>query len=187
MVLRLAIVALVALQRLGELVLSRRWLAPERAAGRAAVLPEPGYAAMVAVHMGWLLGMAAEVLLSRPAFLPAVALPAAAVWGASLALRAWTLATLGCRWHVRLVRRDDQPVVTHGPYRFIRHPNYLVVVLELAAVPVMLGAYGTALVASAANGLVLWRRIVAEEAYLFTVPAYRAAFGHKKRLLPGLF
>jgi methyltransferase len=94
---------------------------------------------------------------------------------------------LGRLWNVRLVQRPDQPVIASGPYRFVRHPNYLAVVLELAAVPLALGAYGTALLAGAANALVLWRRIAAEERYLFSVPGYAAAFAAKKRLIPGVF
>jgi methyltransferase len=97
------------------------------------------------------------------------------------------MAALGGLWNVRLISRADQAVVADGPYRYIRHPNYLAVVLEVAAVPLLLGAYWTALIGSVANGLVLWRRIANEEAYLFTVEAYREAFAGKKRLIPGVF
>ena len=83
--------------------------------------------------------------------------------------------------------RERQPVVTGGPYRYIRHPNYVVVFVEIAAVPLLLGAYGTALLGSLANAWVLAGRIRREEAYLLSVPAYRAAFADKARFVPGLF
>jgi methyltransferase len=97
------------------------------------------------------------------------------------------MASLGRLWNVRIVERREQPVVTAGPYAWVRHPNYLAVVLEVAAVPVLLGALGTALLGSLANAVVLYFRIRAEEAYLFAQPGYAAAFAGKKRFLPGLF
>ncbi len=185
--LKLLVVALVALQRLGELLLARRWLRQTGGAGAAVAEPEPAYAAMVAVHVAWLGGCALEPWLAPWPEPPALAWAGAAVWAGSVLLRVWTLRTLGRYWHVRVVRRAQQPVITHGPYRYLRHPNYLVVILEIVAVPVLLGAYATAALACAANAAVLAVRIRREEAYLFTWPAYRAAFQHKKRLLPGLF
>jgi methyltransferase len=173
--------------RLGELVISRRRVRADAAAGRAEYIREPTYPVMVAVHVGWIAGCALEPLVTQAVFHPWIALPAFAVWVAAMALRFWLMAALGRLWNVRLVQRADQPVVTVGPYRYLRHPNYLAVVLELAAVPLVLGAYVTAIVATLANAWVLWRRISREEAYLFTVPAYRAAFADKKRLIPGVF
>lgn len=184
---RLAVLALVALQRVGELALAQRWLAASRAGQRVRILPERLYAVMVAVHAGWLLGCLVEVVYWPRPWLPVVGWAALAVWLAALGLRVWTLASLGPLWHVCVVQREPQPIVTHGPYRWVRHPNYLVVLLEVAAVPVLLGAYVTAAVATVANGAVLWGRIRTEEAYLFSHPAYRQAFAHKKRLLPGVF
>ena len=94
---------------------------------------------------------------------------------------------MGSFWNVRLLRREEQPIVTGGPYRYLRHPNYLAVTIEIAAFPLITGAYWTALAGSAANAAVLWFRIRREEAYLFSFPAYRAAFAGKKRLIPGVF
>lgn len=182
----LAVVSAAALQRLGELLLARRWLRAT-ATGGTAVEPEPGYPLMVLLHVGWLAGCLAEPVLWPRPLLPALAWPMAALWLAALALRGWTLATLGRYWHVRIVRRAAQPVVTGGPYRWIRHPNYLAVIVELAAVPLLLGAYATALLAGVANAAVLARRIRREEAYLMALPAYRAAFAHKARFVPGVF
>ena len=88
---------------------------------------------------------------------------------------------------MRLVDRNPQPVVVTGPYRFIRHPNYVAVILDIAVVPLLVGAPWTALLGSLANGLVLWRRIVAEEQHLMQNTAYRKAFEEKARLVPGVF
>jgi len=183
----LSIVGVVALLRLAELAVSRRRLSQDAARGIAAPIREPGYAAMVLVHAGWLAGCVAEPWLTGPVFRPAVAVPALLAWAGALGLKLWLMLALGRLWNVRLVSRAQQPVVTAGPYRWVRHPNYLAVIVELAAVPLALGAWWTALLAGAANAAVLWRRVAREEAYLFSVPGYAQAFARKKRLIPGLF
>ncbi len=185
--LALPVVGGVLVMRVAELAVSRRRLAQDVERGAALPIREPGYPAMVAVHAAWLAGCVLEPLLTRSEPRLPVTLVALGVWGAALALRGWLMLSLGRLWNVRLVQRAVQPVVTAGPYRYLRHPNYLAVVLELAAVPLALGAWWTALLAGGANAAVLWRRIAREEAYLFTVPGYRAAFGAKKRLIPGVF
>jgi methyltransferase len=187
MTLTVPLLALVIALRLGELYLSRRRLREDSQAGRAAVIPEPGYPVMVAVHAGWIAGCALEPYLTGAALRPWLTAGALAAWGLALALRLWLMIALGRFWNVRLVQRAAQPVITAGPYRYLRHPNYLAVLLEIAALPLAIGAYGTAAVATLANAWVLWRRIAREEAYLFSVPGYAAAFGSKKRLIPGVF
>jgi methyltransferase len=180
-------VAAVAALRLWEVALSRRRLGQVQASGGGRVIGERVFPWMVVVHTAWLGGCLLEPWLRMPPFQAGLAWGAAAVWLVALGLRAWVLVTLGRHWNVRLVHLSQQPVITAGPYRFIRHPNYLAVVLEIAALPLLLGAYGTALLGSLANAAVLVPRIRAEETYLFSRPAYRAAFAQKKRLLPGLF
>ena len=81
-------------------------------------------------------------------------------------LRVWTLATLGRRWTTRIIILPGAPLVARGPYRFIRHPNYLVVVGEIACLPLALGAPLIALAFSLANAAVLTVRIRAENAAL---------------------
>jgi methyltransferase len=187
MTLAVSVLTFVALLRFWELYVSQSRARAEIATGRASLIREPFYPLMVAVHAGWWVGCAAEPVLAQRSWQPGVAVPALLVWAAALALRFWLMATLGPLWNVRLLRRTAQPVISTGPYRFIRHPNYLAVILELAAVPLALGAYFTALAAGVANALVLWQRIRQEEAYLFSVPAYAAAFARRKRLIPLLF
>ena len=107
---------------------------------------------------------------------------------AATGLRVWTLRTLGEAWSVRVLSYPDgaRPVVTSGPYRFIRHPNYLAVILELASLPLAGGAIVTAALASALDALVLSRRIPLEERELAADPAWRAAMLPRPRLVPRL-
>lgn len=185
------LVAAIAVLRLVELALSRHGLHRTRTQGGAEVMPERVFPLMVALHASWLLASLVEpwLLGGAAGFIHASAVfwPAAGAWVVALALRLWMLQAMGWYWSVRLVRRPEQPVVTSGPYRYVRHPNYLAVILEIAAVPLMTGAYWTALAWSAANGAMLWFRIRGEEAYLLESPAYRDAFADKKRFIPGVF
>lgn len=177
----------VALLRLWELVFSHRKLVQARRASGAELIAEPEYPLMVLVHGGWFAGMIAETVVRNFPFSGVIVLAALLLWIIALALRFWVLISLDDFWNVRLIARPNQPVIVSGPYRYLRHPNYLAVILEIAAVPLIVGAPFTALLASIANGLVLIQRIRREEAYLFTVPGYAQAFRGKKRLIPWVF
>lgn len=109
------------------------------------------------------------------------------VLAAATGLRWWSISTLGEQWNVRAAVPDDLEPVTAGPYRWIRHPNYLAVILEFLALPLAGGAWVSAAGLSLLNGAVLADRIRAEEALLARSPRYRAAFARKPRLIPGLF
>lgn len=186
----LLIVALtltVACLRLGELALSRHWLIRSRHDSRAEVPREPVYPVMVALHALWLAGSLAEPLLLERPITPWLSWPMGLMWVSAIGLKLWMFAAMGRFWNVRIVHRAVQPVVTSGPYQFVRHPNYCAVIVEIAAFPLIMGAWWTALAASAVNGIVLIFRIRREEAYLFGIPAYREAFSAKKRFIPGVF
>ena len=150
-------------------------------------MAEGAYPWIVAVHAAWFAGCVLEGWFLSTALPPWTLALAGLAWAASLSLRVWILVSLGRLWNVRIVARARQPVVVVGPYAWVRHPNYLAVILEIAAVPLLLGAVWTAALGTLANGAVLALRIRREEAYLFTQPGYRAAFGHKKRFVPGVF
>lgn len=162
------LIGLVAGQRLCELAVSRRHVRALMARG-AREVGAGHYPWMVALHSAFLVSCVAEVwLLDRP-FRPAQAAPWLVVLVAALALRWWTLRSLGERWTTRVMVLPGAPLVTRGPYRWLRHPNYLVVVLELAAIPMLHGAWLTALLFGAANLALLARRISAEETALADV------------------
>ncbi len=158
----LAYLPLLGAERLVELALSRRnvrW-----ALARGGVEAGRGHhPAAVALHAGLLAGCAAEPLLAPRAWPLGVALAALAAALAAQALRWWAVATLGRRWSTRIVVLPGAPRIARGPYRLLRHPNYLAVTVELAAVPLIGGAVVTAAVATLAGAAFLAVRIPAEE------------------------
>lgn len=100
------------------------------------------------------------------------------------ALRLWTVRTLGESWNVRAVVPSGLVVVDSGPYRWVRHPNYLALIIEFAALPLMGGAYVSGLLLSGVNGLLLRIRIRNEELLLMREPEYRRLMAGKPRLWP---
>lgn len=158
-------VGLIAVQRLWELEISKRNLRTLRSRGGI----EAGgghYPWMVALHTLFLISCVAEVwLLNRP-WRPVVGLVSMSVLITALGLRWWALSSLGDRWTTRVVVVPGEKLVTSGPYRWFRHPNYLAVVLEIAAIPMLHSAWITALTFSVANLVLLKVRIGAEEAAL---------------------
>jgi methyltransferase len=182
-VLYLAFLGLLALERLAELTLSRR--NARRAFARGAVeVGQRHYRIMAAFHTLFLLACAAQALRS-PSFR---ALTWAALAGAlaAQALRYWAIATLGDRWNVRIIVTPGAAPVVAGPYRWVRHPNYVAVATEMLCVPLIYGgllSLAIALTFSFGNALILLVRIRAEEAALGS--RYAAAFAHTPRFLPG--
>lgn len=156
------LLTLVVIQRLAELVLARRnqrWLMAqgghEIGAGH--------YPAMVALHALFLTSCLAEVWwLGRP-FVPQLAAAMLAVLVVASAIRIWAIRTLGRRWTTRVIVLPGEPRIRSGPYRFFPHPNYLAVVLEVAALPLLHTAWLTAVVFTLANAGVLAVRIRVEE------------------------
>ena len=177
------LVAAVAATRLLELRLARRNFG--RTLARGGVEAGAGhYPWMMALHTAWLAACPLEVwLLGRP-FRPALAAVALALLAGAMALRWWVIATLGERWTTRVVCLPGAEPVTGGPYRWLRHPNYLAVVVEVAALPLVHGAWLTALVASGLNAWLLAVRIRAEEAALAAAGDYQERLGALPRLLP---
>lgn len=114
-------------------------------------------------------------------------LPWAGVLVATNALRWWSMASLGTAWNARGAVPDRLPVATTGPYRFVRHPNYVAVALEFPAIALAGGAWLSALVLSGLEALVLVERVREEERRLFAQPDYRAAFEGRRRFIPGVF
>lgn len=175
---------LVAVQRVFELVLSQRHAS--RALARGGVEVGQGHLrAMSALHIAFFFGCAVEVwALGRP-FVASVGVPMIAVALAAQSLRAWTMWSLGDAWNVRVIVVPGDPVVTSGPYRWLRHPNYLAVILEGVAIPLIHGAWWTAVAFSIANAALLRVRIRCEERALADHCDYAARFATRPRWLPG--
>ena len=163
------LVALVAAERLAELVVSKRNAAWSMARGGR----ESGrghYPVMVALHTGLLVAMLVEAWTRRPEVPAALAWTMLALVVASQALRWWCIATLGHRWNTRVIVVPGLPPVTGGPYRLLPHPNYVAVVAEGVALPLVHAAWITALVFTVANAALLTVRIRTEDAALATLP-----------------
>ncbi|HEX6239687.1 MAG TPA: isoprenylcysteine carboxylmethyltransferase family protein [Polyangiales bacterium] len=176
---------LVVVQRLWEVQRSKRHEAKLRAQG--AVEHAAGQMPwMIALHAAWLVGTLGEVWLLRRPLVVALALPAFALFMLGQALRITAMRTLGERWTVKVITPvGGGPAVARGIYRYVRHPNYLGVVLEIAALPLMHGAYLSAALFSALNGILLWRRIGAEERALASTSSYADQFRGRPRFIPG--
>lgn len=157
----LALVLLVGVERLVELVLSQRHLRWSAERG-GQEFGAGHYPAMVVLHSGFLLGAVVEVLVAGRPFLPWLGWPMLAVLLAAQLLRWWCIRVLGRYWNTRVVVIPGAPLVTTGPYRWIRHPNYVAVVAEGIALPLVHSAWITAVVFTVLNAWLLTVRIRTE-------------------------
>ena len=154
----IAFLAFIIVQRLSELVIAKRNTAALMARG-AREVGASHYPVMVALHTAWVLAL---VIFGydEPVFL---------FWLALYALlqvfRVWILTTLGERWTTRIIILDE-PLVVAGPFKYLRHPNYALVVAEIFVTPMVLGLTGVAIVFSVLNAAMLFWRIRVEEAAL---------------------
>jgi methyltransferase len=160
------LIAAVAVERIAELIVSQRNLSWSRARG-GVEFGARHYPVMVALHTGLLAGALVEAAY-RP-FLPALGWPMLAVVLAAQGLRWWCITTLGHQWNTRVVVISDAVRVTGGPYRFFSHPNYVAVVVEGIALPLVHTAWITAAVFTVLNAFVLHTRIGVENAALATL------------------
>ena len=175
----IALLALVGAERIAELLLSRR---------NARLAFARGGVETGAAHFRWM-------ALLHAAFLPACALeasqlafPGAIGWAALLlllcaqALRWWAIASLGESWNVRVIVVPGAPPKRSGPYRWVRHPNYIAVIVEMFAIPLIHGAWVCAFAFSALNAIVLRVRIRDEERALG--PSWEREFAQVPRFIP---
>ncbi len=158
-----ALLTFVTAQRLSELVIARRYTARLLAAGAHEVAPAH-YPLIVAVHTVWLAGLWILGLDQQPI------LPLLGIYAVLQALRVWVLTTLGQRWTTRIIVVPGEKLVARGPYRFISHPNYAVVVGEILVLPLVFGLVAFALAMTFANAVALFIRIRAENAALHSGP-----------------
>jgi len=155
----IALLTFVTAQRLSELVIARRNTMALFARGAREIAPDH-YPYMVALHTGWLVGL----------WMLATGRPVQLFWFGLFmllqVLRLWVLTTLGERWTTRIIILPGAPLVEGGPYRFFKHPNYMIVTGEIAALPLAFGMPLYALVFSLLNAAILIVRIRAENAAL---------------------
>lgn len=164
------LVGLVGVERVAELAVSTRNAAWSRERGGV----ESGlghFPFMVVLHIALLVGALAEAWVRRPDVPSLLAWSMLALVIASQVLRWWCIATLGRRWNTRVIVVPGLPPVTSGPYRILRHPNYVAVVVEGVALPLVHAAWITAVVFTVLNAGLLAVRIRAEDAALATLPA----------------
>lgn len=155
MILSITILALVTAQRLGELVLAKHNTRALKAAG-AVEIGASHYPLIVAVHAAWLAGLWL-LAWDRP-----ISLPLLAVFMCLQLLRAWVIISLGARWTTRIIVLPGAALVRRGPYRFVSHPNYMIVAAEIAVLPLTFHLPVFALAFSAFNAVLLWIRVRAE-------------------------
>jgi len=159
---------LVALQRLVELIHSRRNTAWLRRRG-AIEADAAGYPLYVLLHAAWLTSLA---LLVPPATPPNWWL--IGIFGLLQMGRLWIIASLGRYWTTRIITLPDAPLRRTGPYRYLKHPNYLLVIAEIAALPLAFGAVAIAATFSVLNLILLARRISIEDRILAPRREYRS-------------
>jgi methyltransferase len=155
------LIAAVAGERVAELVVSNRNLAWSRTRG-GIEFGAGHYPVMVVLHTGLLVGCLAEVIFLHRPFLPSLGWPMLVIVVAAQALRWWCITTLGRQWNTRVVVVPGAPRVSGGPYRLIPHPNYVAVIAEGVALPLVHTAWITALVFTVLNAALLTTRITTE-------------------------
>lgn len=181
----LCLVLAVGVARLVELNVSRRHRRSLFDRG-ASIVPDPGFVAMVSLHVAILACCVLEVLLLQRVAPVWLFVTMFALVLAANALRIWAIVALGDHWNVRIVDSTRLGVVSAGPYRYLRHPNYLAVFVELLCLPLVHGAWLTAVSGAVLHAVVLRRRISNEETMLLRDPRYQAQMAGKPRWIPRL-
>jgi methyltransferase len=182
----LGLLLAVAALRIVELQISRRHQKQIVADGGSKVT-DPKFLWMVLLHTAVLIGAAVEVVFLHRPFIPSLAAISFALFLVANVIRWWVIRTLGEHWNVQVMDSTKLGVVTTGPFRYVRHPNYAAVFLEMFFLPLIHTAWITAIAGSLAHALVLSQRLSTEEKVLFSDPDYRAAMSSKPRFVPGLF
>lgn len=170
------LVALVGFERLAELVVSKRNAAWSFARG-GLEFGRTHYPAMVALHSTLLAGCVVEVVWADRPFVAVLGAPMLVVVLLSQGLRWWCISTLGHQWNTRVIIVPELTLVRRGPYRWLRHPNYVAVVAEGVALPLVHTAWVTALAFTVLNAMLLRVRIASEVAALGQLAGVRAPAG----------
>jgi methyltransferase len=173
-----ALLAVIAVERVAELVVSQRHASASLRAGGV----ESGaghFPVMVALHVALLAGCVIEPIVTHRTFIPALGWPMLAVVVAANGLRWWCIATLGPRWSARVIVLPGLPLVRSGPYRWFAHPNYVAVIVEGAALPLTGSAWITAGTFTVLNAALLTVRIRCETRALVAAAPADAALADR--------
>ncbi|MFQ5789854.1 MAG: isoprenylcysteine carboxyl methyltransferase family protein [Acidobacteriota bacterium] len=179
----LGFLVVLALERGVEVAISRRHAAWAFSHG-GVEFGEGHFIYIKLLHTVFFFACGGEVLLLHRPFLPELGVPMLGLAVAAQCLRYWAIATLGKHWNVRVIVIPGEPAVSAGPYRYLRHPNYLAVIVEGIAVPLIHTAWITAIAFAVLNAAILWVRIRCEETALATHARYQERLGHRPRFIP---
>lgn len=182
----ICLLVLVGIERLAEVAISRHNQSKMKAQGVQKVR-EPHYPWLVLFHAVILVAAGAEVLFLHRPLIPALAISMLALFILSNLIRYWVIYLLAGLWNIQIMDSGRVGIVTSGPYRWVRHPNYVGVVLEIFSLPMIHTAWITAVVGTLGYFEILRRRLKIEDRVLMANPAYREAMGDKPRFLPRLF
>ncbi|HWX37745.1 MAG TPA: isoprenylcysteine carboxylmethyltransferase family protein [Candidatus Sulfotelmatobacter sp.] len=182
----ICLLVLVGIGRLAEVGISHRNQSKLIEQGVQKVR-EPHFPWLVLFHGVVLVAAGAEVLFLHRPLIPALAIPMAALFILSNVLRYWVIYLLAGLWNIQIMDSGRIGIVTSGPYRWVRHPNYVGVVMEIFSLPMIHTAWITAIVGTLGYFEILRRRIEIEDSVLMSNPAYRDAMGDKPRFFPRLF
>jgi len=185
-VLFLVLLVAVAAMRIFELRISKKHQRDMQAQG-AAKAKDPIFPFMAMFHTALLMAAAVEVVLLHRPFIPALAISMSVLFVAANVVRWWVIRTLGQHWNVEVMDSTRLGVITTGPFRYVRHPNYAAVFVEMIVLPLIHTAWITALAGAIVHATVLSVRLSSEERVLFANADYAAAMSSKPRFLPGLF
>jgi methyltransferase len=174
--------AVVIIQRIGELVIAKRnerWMKEQGGVEYG----KPQYVFIVAVHALFFVSFGLEVLRQKKEISP--------YWTILFFLflltqigRVWALLSLGKYWNTKIIVVPNATLINKGPYKFLKHPNYLIVTIEFFIIPLLYQAYGTLIAFSLLNALILMVRIPAEERALCEHTEYKEVFQNKNKFLP---
>jgi methyltransferase len=182
----ICLLVLVGIERLVEVRISRRNQSKLIEQG-VQKIHEPHFRWLVLFHGVVLVAAGAEVLFLHRPLIPALAIPMAALFILSNVIRYWVICLLGGLWNVQIMDSGDIGIVTSGPYRWVRHPNYVGVVIEVFSLPMIHTAWITAIFGTLGYFEILRRRVKIEDSVLMANPAYRNAMGDKPKFFPRLF
>ena len=182
----ISLLVLVGIERLIELKISRRHQKRMAEQGVRKIY-EPHWRWMVLFHGAVLVAAGAEVLFLRRPLIPWLAVSMTALFVLSNLLRWWAIRLLAGVWNMGVMESPRIKVVTSGPYRWVRHPNYTGVVAEVFSLPLIHTAWITAFAGTALYLELVRRRVQLEDSVLLADPAYRLAMSGKPRFIPGLF